>query len=197
MHTDRKKLRSYLASHFATGETGRYIERSNMQFLKITLCLLIILCFLPLAYGDQYENLSNDYLFEFKNGNFVNAARKLHCPEFYSSEEIENDIISISKTLEIFSEEFGALLIAEKVETNLYVTLLTACGTVDYWKSNPPIKQIVYETLHEGNREGYIVLSFSKIDDQIVLSWANHGLPMLGDASIARVKEVFQRIKNK
>ena len=126
-----------------------------MQFLKNTLFLLIFLCFLPLAYGGEYENLSNAYLEEFKNGNFVNAARLLHCPEFFTSEEIEKDVISISKTLRIFFDEFGALLSAEKVETNLFVTLLTACGTVDYWKSNPPINQIVYETLHGYLRVGF------------------------------------------
>lgn len=165
-----------------------------MQLLKIALCCWIFLCCLPIAYGDEYENLSYDYLEAFKKGSFVKAAKQLHCPEFYTPEETEKDIISISKKLKIFYEEFGSLLSAEKAETNLYVTILTACGTVDYWKTNPPIKQIVYDTLHDGNRKGYIVLSFSNIDGQIVLSWANHGLPMLGDASVSRVKEVYQRI---
>jgi hypothetical protein len=167
-----------------------------MKYFSIIICFICLFIIASPIYGEDFEKQSLNYLQAFKEKRFLDAAKQLHCPEFYSSNESEKDYISISKKLEIFYEEFGPLISAERSNTNLYATLTTACGTVPYWTEHPLIKQIVYETIHEGNSKGYIVLSFSKINGQNVLAWANHGLPMLGKNSITRIKEIFKRISS-
>lgn len=163
--------------------------------MKALLVIVILTCvILSPAFGSEIETIAQQYLLAFKNKRFLGAAKKLHCPESYNTQEYDKDIKSISKILRIFYEEFGPLIKAKVSENTKYITVSAACGNVTYWKQHPPSKQLVYKTFHKGNYTGYIVLSFSKIKGRYVFAFANHGLSMFGEGSVNKVRHVFRRI---
>jgi hypothetical protein len=145
----------------------------------------------------ELEHLAESYLSAYKGNDLTRAATMLHCPESYSKRELLADRESIPKTLSIFIEEFGPLESYKLSDSNLYVAAMTGCGTAKYWEKNKPTKQLVYETIHSNGQDGYIMLSYAFINGKYVLAFANHGVPMLGEKSVIKIKQVYKRVANK
>ena len=165
--------------------------KMKRYFLAVTLLLII-----PVgAISSDMEPLSQKYLKAFSKGNFENAATFLHCPESYTPIERKKDISAITKSLEIFDDEFGPLKEWAVSSSNMYITATTACGTVPYWEKHPIVKTQVFATKHENGKSGFIVLNFSEINNKPVLAFANHGIKMAGENSINRVKQVYHRLE--
>ena len=153
--------------------------------------------FSTFAIPGELEIIAEDYLVKFKEKKLEIAALKLHCPEFYSKQELDKDHKAIAKSLSIFIEEFGVLRDYKISKNNMYVTAMTACGTSKYWRENKPITQLVYETRDVNNTQGYIVFSFSRINNRHVLAFVHHGLPISGKSSVNKIKHALKRLSNK
>ncbi len=165
--------------------------------MKKNIITMLILLFSTSAISGELEIIAEDYLATFQRKKLDIAAKKLHCPESYSKQELDKDHKSIAKTLSIFIEEFGALNDYKVSKNNLYVAAMTACGTSKYWEANKPITQLVYETRNVNNTQGYIVFSFSRVNKRYVLAFVHHGLPRLGDSSVNKIKHVLKRLSDK
>ncbi len=163
---------------------------------KIYIGLLAII-FSTHAISGELENLAEAYLAAYKEKDHVRATEMLHCPESYSKQELQADRKSIPKTLSIYVEEFGPLISYKLSDNNLYIAAMSACGTAEYWKKNQPTKKLVYETIHSNGQDGYIMISFSLINGKYVLAFVNHGVPMLGEQSVSKIKAVYKRVENK
>ena len=155
---------------------------------------IIALCSSANGIAGELENLSEQYLSAYKEKDLRSATSQLHCPENYSKLETQKDHESISKALSVFIDEFGALKTYKVSQSNLYVAAMVACGTLEYWKINKPVKKLVYETKNIDGKNGYIILSYSVINKEYVLAFVNHGIPMKGNESVNRIKQVYKNL---
>ncbi len=158
---------------------------------------MLFFLFSTFVISGELEIIAEDYLDIFKEKKLKIAALKLHCPDFYSKQELDMDHKAIAKTLSIFIEEFGSLKDYKVSKNNMYLAAMTACGTSKYWKVNKPITQLIYETRNVNNTLGYIVFSFSRVNNRYVLAFVHHGLPMLGESSVNKIKHVLKRLSDK
>lgn len=160
------------------------------------LCSLVLIVMFAAVFEDNSELVATEYLSKFKNGEFSEAAKYLHCPDILSHEDHANEVEAISRALNIFHQEFGALVSAKVSSNNDYHAITVGCGDSGYWEKHPPTKQIVYETVHLENRRGYIVFSFSKVAGSYVLAFVNHGVPISNSKSEEKIHDVWGKIVN-
>ena len=155
---------------------------------------IIALCFSANGIAGELEGLSEKYLSAYKEKDLRGATSQLHCPENYSKQEIQKDHESISKALSVFLDEFGALETYKTSQSNLYVAAMVACGTLEYWEVNKPVKTLVYETKHIDGENGYIIFSYAVINKKYVLAFVKHGIPMKGNESVNKIKQVYKNL---
>jgi hypothetical protein len=155
---------------------------------------IIVLCFSANGIAGELEGVSEQYLSAYKEKDLRSATSKLHCPENYSKQEAQKDHESISKALSVFIDEFGALETYKTSQDNLYVAAMVACGTLEYWENNKPVKTLVYETKNINGKNGYIIFSYSIINKEYVLAFVHHGIPMKGNESVNKIKQVYKNL---
>ena len=153
---------------------------------------IVALCFSANGITGELEDLSEQYLSAYKKKDLRSATSQLHCPENYSKQEAQKDYESISKALSVFVDEFGVLETYKISQSNLYVAAMVACGTLEYWENNKPVKTLVYETKNTNGKIGYIIFSYSVINKEYVLAFVNHGIPMKGNESVNKIKQVYK-----
>jgi hypothetical protein len=133
----------------------------------------------------------NRFLEFYTAGKFREAAQVLHCPEIYTPAELKADQAAVTRSLEIFANEFGHIRSVTPSDSNLYVASMTACGTVPYWKNHPDTGTRTYETVNETGEKGYVVFSFADVDGRQVLSKFHQGLPA-SPGAIERIRGVLK-----
>jgi len=160
-----------------------------MRFLSIVLLILSANC-----YGQSVEDIALIYVSEFSAQNYNKAAEMVYCSNELDSNKTKEMRAGLEKELEFLTKEFGNVTDYKISYTNFYITVTLACAPNDYLKSHPPAKTVVVEVSYSDKSKGYITVGFIEEDNKIQPLYVNHGIPMAGPSSVARITSVYNKL---
>ena len=102
----------------------------------------------------------------------------------------------LEKELEFLAKEFGNVTHYKISDTHLYITVTLVCAPNEYIKSHPPTKTVVVEVSYSDKSKGYITVGFVEEDKKNELVYVNHGIPMTGKNSVARITSVYKKLSD-
>ena len=174
--------------------------------LSLSGLVLILLLANGVAHPQQTSqdiliNKASQYFKYVKNRDFYNAATLFHFPKHYSQKERKDDVHAVSKTLELFADKFGNILVANLNQTpNPFYHVMTGGGDLRYWQKHPSSIKVIYEVTFEKESKGYVGLSFCNIDGNWEIRQVAYGIPAARSDARARItiiqKEMTQLIQS-
>lgn len=161
--------------------------------MRCTASILTFVAFLVASTVAADPTVPPEFLELYTAGKFDEAAQLLHCPEHYTSDELQQDRTAIARSLRVFFDAFGPIRATKPWDSGVYVASATGCGTVPYWKLHPDAYTRTLETTNGSGEKGYVVFSFAEVDGRMVLSKFQQGLPA-SPSAVVRVKDVLKRL---
>ena len=163
---------------------------------NITL-LAILLIYSSSSWAQDINSIAAQYIKYYTSGELENASKLMACPENYSEKELASDRKANLESLKIFEAEFGKVIKSSQSNSSLYVTAMTACGTMTFLKQNTPFRNIIFDVTYENNINGYIVLGFGNSNDITKLVTVSHGLSATDAWSKEKVAKVIEMLVSK
>jgi len=148
-------------------------------------------------YNAETELISEKYLNFIMQNKFIEAASILNYPDYFTAEELKSDISSISKSLQIASDELGAVISYKKNEYPFKIYKVGFYGgSSEFWDKYPVFMKQIYDVEFSKNTNGYLILNFSIIKDKLVLSSLEYGLAMDTPNNKETIERIYFRYKN-
>ena len=160
---------------------------------NITL-LAILLIYSSVTLAQDINSVAAQYIKYFTTGELEKASKLMSCPENYPEKDLINDRKANLESLKIFESEFGKVVKTSPSDTNLYITAMTACGTMSFLKENAPFRNIVFNVTYEDNTNGYIVLGFGNSNNSTKLIKVGHGVSATDAGSKEKVAKVIKML---
>lgn len=166
------------------------------QFRHIYLLACFIL-FVVAPARTQEENLQEKatlFINYYNNKDFVGATKLFHFPQGYTTKELKEDKVAISKALKLYFEEFGEITKSEKtVNPSQYYFHMIGGGNLPYWQRYPDAYNLFYKVEFSREGKGYVVLVFCHILDKWEIRQVNYGLPADRPKSQERIISINQK----
>lgn len=168
--------------------------------LLILTCCILLSALSTRASGQesveaQLHSLSVEFFEHMASSEYSDASELFHYPLEYTSEKKSEVILSVSKLLKIFTDEFGIPSNYKINETPTPYYNVTVCGgDVEYWQKYPSYMQIPLEVVFSKENDGYVVLLFSNISDKLEIRAVAYGLPAQRPGAKERVVEIMTKM---
>ena len=102
------------------------------------------------------EKLAQQYVQAINNGAYEKAALQLYYPEVLQGEEKEKEIKDISKSLSIFSHEFGDISNLRLGVTGKYYSALVMAGSLKFWSDKMDSLNLKYQVVYTKQKQSQI-----------------------------------------
>ncbi|MGA1867043.1 MAG: hypothetical protein ACMUJM_00700 [bacterium] len=163
---------------------------------------LVLLLFGIVTYrcrGHTQENIlteiASEYFKLIKNKNVNGASKLFHYPTDHTEQEIIKDMNVIGRSLQIFINEFGAVLRADLVETrDIFYHVSIGGGDLSYWKKHPNSINLTYKVKFKKAGQGYIDIMFCNINNKWDIRQVSYGLPQSRPDSKEYILDITQKI---
>ncbi len=143
----------------------------------------------------QLQSLLVEFFKHMANCEYSDASGLFHYPLEYTSERRSEVILSVSKLLKIFTDEFGIPTNYKINETPAPYYNVTVCGgDMQYWEKYPSYMQIPIEVVFSKENDGYIVILFSNILNKWEIRAVAYGLPAQRPGAKERVVEIMTKM---
>jgi hypothetical protein len=155
---------------------------------------LVMLFFCLNCYGQSPEVVALEYVSKFSKLEFGDAAKMVYCSNELDEKKTHDGHAGLAKELEFLTKEFGTVSDYKISSTNLYVAVSLGCAPFEYLKTHPAVKTVVVEVSYKGKNTGYITVAFIEKEKQMLPILVNHGIPMNGPLSVARITSVYKKL---
>jgi hypothetical protein len=168
--------------------------------LLILTCCILLSALSTRASGQesveaQLQSLSVEFFKHMANSEYSDASELFHYPLEYTSEKRSEVILSVSKLLKIFNDEFGIPSNYKIKETPTPYYNVTVCGgDMQYWQKHPSYIQIPLEVVFSKENDGYIAILFSNILNKWEIRAVAYGLPAQRPGAKERVVEIMTKM---
>lgn len=147
-------------------------------------------------YEAEIDGPAADFMRRLQGGQWLEATRMFWFPEDFTAAELQEDLRGISGSLQIFSDEFGAIRsYAAADEDKKSVSIFLHTATAKYWARHPHLIGRLYDVEFANVGPGSIFLLFSLINDKLVLSRIGYGLPADHVQSKLALMRIGQRVQ--
>jgi len=167
------------------------------QFRKtFLLACLMILAVAPIALAQErnIQEKAAHFISLYNKKAFLGATTLFNFPADYSNKELREDKNAISKTLNMFYEEFGKIASIEKIDNlSLYYFVTIGGGNFPYWQKYPDVYNSFYKVKFSREGKGYVVLVFCHISDRWEIRQVNYGLPADQPKSQERILDINKK----
>ena len=151
------------------------------------------------TWGQDYNSaskiLAEQHLNNIVVNDMVEAAKTLHLPVYFTPSERKDEITGLSKALQIIIDELGTIdtyTASESADTYRVIYLYSA--TPDFWDKHPTFNYLIYDVNYSKKGKGYIIFSFSIIEDKHVINSVRYGLSESNPESEAIFKKIETRV---
>jgi hypothetical protein len=147
-------------------------------------------------YDKEGIHIAERYLGTNKRGNTASMAKAFHCPDYFTSEQLNSELDGISRVLDIITDKLGTV---ESYKLNnsqiIYFFFALRSASQEYWNKHPYFNRLIYDVEYSDKGSGYLVFSFSTIKDEVVLSTILYGLPVDNPETEMVFKELNEKMK--
>ncbi|MBC8555423.1 MAG: hypothetical protein H8D23_37895 [Candidatus Brocadiales bacterium] len=169
------------------------------NILILTCCILLPFLSTRASGQDSVEaklqSLSIDFFKHIASSEYSDASMLFHYPREYTSEKRSEQILDVSKLLNIFTDEFGLPSSFKVIETPSPCYNVTVCGgDVQYWQEHPSYTQIPLEVVFSKEKDGYVIILFSNILNRWEIRAVAYGLPAQRPGAKERVVEIITKM---
>ena len=150
------------------------------------------------SWGRDYEAeakpVAVKYLDALQGGDFLSAARSLHYPESFTPEKVAAEIRGISNVLQIITDELGTMSSYELNHRGIvYRFFYLQTASHEYWDTYPFFKSLIFDVNYAKKGNGYVIFTFSIINDKLVIHSVLFGLPADNPDSEAVLRRINDR----
>ncbi|QIL91400.1 hypothetical protein GNX18_17635 [Microbulbifer sp. SH-1] len=156
---------------------------------------LLLFLYSGLSYGSTPEAVASKYLENFSSHRYSAAAKMIYCGEGLSEAELSDKYAGLSKELKFLDDEFGAVTQYNVSNDHMYVAATLGCGSHDFLETNlGSAKVVVFGVTYNNKSPGYIVVKLISVNDKFLPITVDHGIPMDGLFSTARIMSVYKKL---
>jgi hypothetical protein len=146
------------------------------------------------AQGENVRENATIFINYYNSKDFLGATSLFHFPADYTANELKEDKDAVSKTLNMYYEEFGRIAsIERKDNVSLYYFVSIGGGNLPYWQKYPNTYNLFYKVNFSREGQGYVVLVFCNISDKWEIRQVNYGLPADRPESQERISGIFMK----
>lgn len=149
------------------------------------------------SWGRDYEKeeiiITDKFLSNLQSNDIPNTANCMHYPDYFTKEQLEDEIRGISKILTIVNNKLGFI---ESYQLNdnpiFYKYLSLQNASQEYWNKYPVFNAIIYNVKYTKCGNGYIIFRFSILNEQLVINSILFGLP----ADKPEIESLFKELND-
>jgi hypothetical protein len=148
-------------------------------------------------YDTEAKKLASQYFGFVMNGHITEAAHVLKYPDYFTPDELKEDIRGVSKALQIVTQEYGSILNYQESKSDApYYYAGVQGGSTEYWEKHPFFMRLLYDVDFSEKANGHVILIYSIINEELVLSTVLYALPVSVSGSKEKMEHVLSRFRN-
>jgi hypothetical protein len=168
----------------------RYVFGVAMKYFLLVMMFCSTACF-----GSTAEEIAMQYVSYFSKHDFKSAAKMIYCSDELNANQTKVKHAGLEKELAFLDQEFGSVTQHRISYEYQYVGATLGCAPYEYLKTQlPSAKKVVVEVLYDGKKKGYIVVGIILREGKSFPITVDHGIPMKGPASAARIMNVYKKL---
>ena len=128
-------------------------------------------------YDSESIIITENFLEENKESNLAKMSEAFHYPNSFTPDQLNNEIASISDSLQSAIDELGVISSYE-LNKSKFTSAYFGVQSVsqEYWKRYPYFNQLIYDVNFSKQGRGHLAFNFSIIKNKIVLSTVIYAL---------------------
>jgi len=169
-------------------------------YAKFFIMILVGFVYITNSNGQNIDSLSLNQkaneLFKLINENdFHEAAKLFHYPPSYSKNELEKDIAAVSKSLKLFSNEFGNFATIDTILGQQEIVHLSiGGGDIPYWSKYSRYLNMRYSVNFKIEGFGFLIIKYCNIKETLVIREVQYALPRFREGAAQKMQQVMMKL---